>query len=142
MDLPHLKTDESCPKYVGLNAEGQVTLVYIHGAFSSPAEFSLVIPHLSPQYHLCSVVVSGITLFSHFPLWKQAVLPYFFYTDAFLPSKLLSRDMQMALINKTIQPASPTYTERRVSARQEGGMILCRQVANALVHSLPKGGAD
>lgn len=201
MNVPTPKTDdESGLKYIELNAERDITLLYIHGAFSSPAEFSLAIPFLSPQYHvllpslfedhlytaerpfsieslcdrlnalitrhakngkahvfgfslgshialrlgsryplLCSVIASGITLFSHFPSWKKAALPYFFYTDTFLPSKILSRNMQIRLINKTIQPASATYAESRVSARKEGGMVLCRQVATALVQSLPRG---
>jgi pimeloyl-ACP methyl ester carboxylesterase len=204
MKLPTPKTDDgSGLKYVELNTDRDVTLVYIHGAFSSPAEFSLVIPFLNPQYHLLlpslfegqeytsehpfsieslcdqlnslitrhaktsrahvfgfslgahvalslaaryphlvegsSVIASGITLFSHFSSWKQTVLPYFFYTDTFLPSKILTRNMQIGLINKTIQPASPTYAESRVSAPREGGMALCRQVVNALVGSLSRG---
>jgi hypothetical protein len=69
MNLPTLKTDdESGLKYIELNAERDVTLVYIHGAFSSPAEFSLAIPFLSPQYHTPPIAIRRSGLYHRAPL--------------------------------------------------------------------------
>lgn len=198
-----LRSSDVCSfKFVELNATQDTTLLYIHGAFSSPAEIGLVVPYLS-RYHLLipslfeeheyttqrpfsisetciqlhalishhgkggkahvfglslgahialnlamrfpsivqdrSLIASGLTLFSHFPTWKQAAVPYFMYIQSVLPSKILSQNLHITLINKTIQPASDTFAAALVSRPpHQKDMLLCRQICSSMRMSLEK----
>jgi pimeloyl-ACP methyl ester carboxylesterase len=202
MEQPLRSTDVCRLKFVELNATQDTTLLYIHGAFSSPAEIGLVVPYLS-KYHLLipslfeeheytsqqpfsisgtciqlhalishhgkggkahvfslslgahialnlakhfpsivedrSLIASGLTLFSHFPTWKQALVPYFLYMQSVLPSKILPRNLHIDLINRTIQPASHAFAAALVShPSHQKDMLLCGQICNSMMMSLEK----